>query len=152
MKKISQQELLDEGFWDGFKPKNWGKVARGAVRMGADALRMVAPEITNPLDKVDQARWGLKNSFEQGYEGIPDTRQLKSDLKQQITSNVAAQVYNDIKIGLAGQKMQMIPRFGVEQHGVDSSNGNRLYKVKVSSSQNPKGVWMLVDKKGNQSR
>ena len=152
MKKLSQLELLSEGFWSGFKKVagGVGKTARGAVRAGAEVLRTVAPEVTDPLDNLDNTLRGYKTAFQQGYEGMPDPRIVKQDLKNQITSNVATQVYNDIKIGLAGQNMQLIPKFGIEQHGVDPHNGNKLYKVKVSSSQYPKGIWMIVDKKGNQ--
>jgi hypothetical protein len=148
MKRFTQKEILTEGFWDGFKPRNWGRVAKGAIRMGADALRMVAPEITNPLDKVDQARWGLKNSFEQGYGGVPDQRQTQVDAKQKMGNAVAKSVHDNITIGLASQNLKLIPKDGIRKHGVDPSNGNDLYILKVSSPKNQKGEWMVVNAKG----
>lgn len=147
--KYSQRELCSESFWDGFKPKNWGKVAKGAVRMGADALRMVAPEITDPLDSLDQARWGLKNSFEQGYAGIPDPRQIKSDAKQKITNTVAKSIYDNISIGLARQNFKLVPTYGIKEHGVDPKNGNKLYMLRVTTPTSKNGEWIVVDGKGN---
>lgn len=149
MKKLTQKELLTEGFWSGFKPSNWGKVARGALRAGAEIARTVAPEIMNPVDDTRSALHRYKNSFTQGYDGIPDPVRLKSDLKNEITHGVANAIVNDIKIGLVRQNMQMISKYGIKHHGVDPENGNRLYMLKVITPQNRKGQWITVDSKGN---
>lgn len=144
----TQRELLDEGFWDGLKPKNWGKVARGAVRAGADIARTIAPEITKPLDNLETKVRGYGNSFKQGYSGVPDPLVTRSDARG-ITQQVAATVVNRIKMGLAQQNITLIPRYGIEQAGIDPHNGNKLYKLKASSSTNPRGEWIIVDGRGN---
>lgn len=69
--KYSQLDLLEEGFWDGFKnPKNKnpgimnklgkatrniGKAARWGIRAAAKTLDHVAPEVTQPIHKFEAA-------------------------------------------------------------------------------------------------
>lgn len=74
--KYSQQELLNEGFWNSFKKpfKAIGGIAGGLVRGGARALDYVAPEITHPLHKFeagvrDIARQTRKGA-DVGYGGL----------------------------------------------------------------------------------
>lgn len=145
---ITQRELLDESFWDGFKPKNLGKVARGAVRAGADIARTIAPEITKPLDSLESKVRGYGNSFKQGYSGIPDPLVTRADARG-ITQEVAASIVNRIKMGLTQNNLTMIPRYGIEQAGIDPHNGNKLYKLKASSPGNRRGEWIIVDGRGN---
>jgi hypothetical protein len=48
MRKFSQRELLEEGFWDSFvKPG-----ARGAWQAAKEVANVVAPEITEPFKKL----------------------------------------------------------------------------------------------------
>lgn len=148
MRKISQAELCSEGFWDGFKPKNWGKVAKGAVRAGADIARSLAPEITNPIDKLDSKLRGYAHSFEQGYSGIPDPLVMKSDAKQRIGSAVAHKLYNDISVGLARLNIDVMPEQGIKEHGVNPKNGEKTYMLKGVSRKHPRGEWMVVNGKG----
>lgn len=55
MSKLSQRELLNEGVWD--TVKSGGRLVGGAVGAGvkgiAKGLDVVAPELTNPLHKLD---------------------------------------------------------------------------------------------------
>lgn len=78
MKQYTQLELLSEGFWDLHKSpilRGVGKVAKGlsgvagaATKGGAFLARTLAPELTNPLDRLE--KWGreLKGNVEQGFQ------------------------------------------------------------------------------------
>lgn len=150
--KYTQRELLENdgngGFWSGFKPKNWGKVARGAIRAGADVARTLAPEITNPIDQLDSKLRGYAHSFEQGYAGIPDPLVLKSDAKQRIGASVAHKLYNDISLGLARSNIEIMPDHGVKEHGINPKNGEKSYILKGVSAKHPRGEWLVVNNKG----
>jgi hypothetical protein len=47
MHKYTQRELIQEGFWQGFK-----NAAKGAATFGKEVAKVVAPEITDPLSKA----------------------------------------------------------------------------------------------------
>jgi hypothetical protein len=78
MKRYSQAEILEEGFWDLRKSpivKGIGKVARGvgglagaAVKGGAYLARSLAPELTNPLDRLEAGARGFKDALKQGWD------------------------------------------------------------------------------------
>lgn len=55
IKKYTQADLISEGFWDSFKTvaKNTGKAAKWGVRAAAKTLDYVAPELTQPLHKLE---------------------------------------------------------------------------------------------------
>ena len=151
IKRLTQLEIISEGFWDGFKPQNWGKVARGGLKVAGDVLRTVAPELTDPIDKLDNKLHGYKNSFKRGYGGIPDPERERSDVRGGITGEVAQSVATSIKLGLVARGVTLIPRLGIQPYGIDPDNGNKLYKLKAKTSRSPNGEWMLVDGRGNSS-
>jgi hypothetical protein len=81
MKQLSQQELLNEKFWDFFKPskspilKGMGKVAKmgsgafmGATKGIAKALEYVAPEITQPLHRFEAGMRDIGDATRRGYD------------------------------------------------------------------------------------
>ena len=85
--KISQQELLDEKFWDFFKPskspilRGIGKAARvgsgalmGATKGVAKALDYVAPELTQPIHRFETGVRDIgdatRRGFDVGYGGL----------------------------------------------------------------------------------
>ena len=87
MKKVSQIELLDEKFWDFFKPskspilRGIGKAARvgagalmGATKGIAKGLDYVAPELTQPLHRfeagVRDVADATRRGFDVGYGGL----------------------------------------------------------------------------------
>jgi hypothetical protein len=47
MRKYTQRELIQEGFWQGFK-----NAAKGAAVIGKEVAKVVAPEITTPLSQA----------------------------------------------------------------------------------------------------
>ena len=47
MRKFTQRELISEGFWNNFK----GAV-KGTATLGKEIAKVVAPEITDPLEKL----------------------------------------------------------------------------------------------------
>lgn len=149
IKKFTQLEIISEGFWDGFKPKNWGKVARGGLKVAGDVLRTVAPELTDPIDKLDNKLHDYKNSFKRGYGGIPDPERERIDTRGGVSGEVAQSVSTSIKLGLAARGITLIPRFGIQPNGIDPHNGNKLYKLKAKTSRQPNGEWILVDSRGN---
>jgi hypothetical protein len=151
IKKFTQSEIISEGFWDGFKPQNWGKVLKGGLKVAADVARTIAPEITDPIDKLDNKLHDYKNSFKRGYGGIPDPERERSDIKGGVTGEVAQSVASSIKLGLAAKGIVIIPKFGIQPNGIDRENGNKLYKIKGKTAKNPKGEWILVDGRGNSS-
>jgi hypothetical protein len=88
MSKISQREILSEGFWDSFS---------SVAKMGAETVKqvgsIVAPEIADPLKKgIDKFRsvrasiqeagkpWQIRIKdwvIEQGRHPIPDAKHIK---------------------------------------------------------------------------
>lgn len=57
MSKISQKELLSEGFWDKFASSKPGRLISQGIEAGKQAASIVAPEIYDPLKKgVDKLR------------------------------------------------------------------------------------------------
>lgn len=55
MSELSQMDLLSEGFWSNLKTgaKKIGGAARWGVRATAKTLDYVAPELTNPIHKLE---------------------------------------------------------------------------------------------------
>ena len=47
MENITQKDLLNEGFWSGF-----GRTVKGAAVLGKEALKTVAPELTQPVSNA----------------------------------------------------------------------------------------------------
>ena len=146
--KYLQKDLLNEGFWDGFKPRNWGKVAKGAVRMGAQIGRVVAPEIMNPLDNAKSSILGFKNAFKQGYEGQPSDLEMKSDAKYKVGQEVSKKLYDTLSLNLAGKNIKIIPKHGIKEHGVNPKNREKLYILKGQTPGDPKGHWIVVNASG----
>lgn len=76
MKKFTQHDLLNEGFWSKFKKpfKAVGGVAGALVKGGARALDYVAPEITNPLHRLEAGIRDIggegRKGFSAGYGGL----------------------------------------------------------------------------------
>tara|TARA_R110002167_G_scaffold98020_8_gene258384 strand:+ start:7491 stop:7967 length:477 start_codon:yes stop_codon:yes gene_type:complete len=149
MRKFTQKDLLEEGFWDNFK---------GVVRAGANVARMVAPEITDPLDKLQNAYTDTKNKFKLGKAGVPDdantrplttheTEQLKNSAKDE-TMKVDKTTMLNIKMGLQSHDLSILPNSGLYYGGIDPRNGNKLYKVKVQDKNND-ARWVVIDTKGH---
>lgn len=70
MRKISQAELLSEGFWDTFKKpfRVAAGVARGAVAGAAKATEFALPELTNPLKGAESAAREIGDASKKGFE------------------------------------------------------------------------------------
>jgi hypothetical protein len=68
--KLTQKDILAEGFWDTIAAplRVAGGVAGAAVKGGASLLRKVAPEITNPLDKLEAGARDVGDALRQGYD------------------------------------------------------------------------------------
>ncbi len=73
---ISQKELCSEGFWKGVK--GIGKSGLGAVgaavKGGAKALDYVAPEITQPLHRVEAGIRDIGSAARLGYDAFSGGR------------------------------------------------------------------------------
>jgi hypothetical protein len=128
MKKFTQKELLNEGFWDSFP----ARVLKGAAVVGKFATKTLAPEIYNPISSVVS---GIK------------------DLNQQLikaTTPEASYIINK----LANQGYSIVGDIGKIK--MRQGDDKQLYKVSVvirqnfisSGEPNPQKIF-LVDKDGN---
>lgn len=78
MYKLTQLDLLMEGFWDNFtKPARIATgIARGAIAGTAKALDYALPELTKPLHGAESALRDIgrsaKEGFEKGSQGIKE--------------------------------------------------------------------------------
>lgn len=68
--KLTQKDILSEGFWSNIAAplRVAGGVAGAAVKGGASLLRKVAPEITNPLDRLEADARDVGEQMRQGYD------------------------------------------------------------------------------------
>ena len=64
MYKLSQKDLLSEGFW-----KTLGKGAMAATKGIAKTLDYVAPELTNPIHGLEKGLRDIGSSIKQGWQG-----------------------------------------------------------------------------------
>jgi len=148
MRKFTQRELLEEGFWDRFK---------GVVRAGAGLARKVAPEITDPLDQLQNTITGVRNDYKQGKAGVPDSKVDRplttSEVQQQRINSKDETVKVDkttmlnIKMGLEKHNLSMLPNSGVYLGGLNPENGTKLFRVKVQDRQGEQH-WVMVDTRG----
>lgn len=70
MEKLTQLDLLNEGFWSAFtKPvRAAAGVARGAVAGAAKALDYALPELTKPLQGAEAAARDIGDTAKKGFE------------------------------------------------------------------------------------
>lgn len=74
--KFSQKGLLEEGFWSAFKApfKAIGGIAGAAVKGTARALDYVAPEVTQPLHRLEagirDVAGATRKGWDVGYGGL----------------------------------------------------------------------------------
>lgn len=91
MRRYSQMELLSEGFWNLHKSpilRGIGKVARAgygaarAVTKGGEYLtRVLAPELTTPIDRLGQGAKNLGAAMRQGWDkGVGGKIQYFNDI------------------------------------------------------------------------
>jgi hypothetical protein len=77
MEKITQQDLLTEGFWDKFNPKP-------AIKQGWEAMKqvssVVAPEIHDPIKKTWDKAHDMKKNIKKAGKSVNDI--VVSDLIQ----------------------------------------------------------------------
>lgn len=147
--KYSQKEMLEEGFWDFFKPsrspilRGLGKVAktgyglaRGVTKGGEYLARTLAPEITNPIDNFGNWTTGLKDAISQGFD-------LGEGGKSKMIEDLLAEhgwvLDKTEKITKKGPNIIVFARRAI---GSDA-NGN--YKIDPRSKAFP----LLIDKYGN---
>ena len=65
MKKLSQKELCSESIWN--KLKSPIMAASAGI---AKTMEYVAPELTNPINKLGDAVVDVKNSVQRGWHGV----------------------------------------------------------------------------------
>jgi len=69
-RKLSQTEILDEGFWRNIAApaRVAGGLVGAAIKGGAKALDYVAPEVTKPLHGLERGMRDIGDSLRQGYD------------------------------------------------------------------------------------
>lgn len=73
---ISQRELLEEGFWKGLGKvaKTASGIAGAAIKGGAKSLDYVAPEITQPLHRLEAGIRDIGSSARLGFDAFSGGR------------------------------------------------------------------------------
>ena len=81
--KYTQRQLMNEGLWNKFKKVNsgFGSVIKQAARAGAEATKLVAPEIYNPIKNANEWRKGVYQKVREA--GIPFNRKLLNWIREQ---------------------------------------------------------------------
>lgn len=100
MSKISQKELLSEGFWDKFQKSSIGRNVNKAIEAGKQVASIVAPEIHDPIKKgVDKFR-DVKASIKEAGKTIEEKieRWVKEQGNFAITEPRKIATYPDGKI------------------------------------------------------
>jgi hypothetical protein len=127
MSKISQKELLEEGFWDSFSNSKIGRIGSQIGEFGKSVANVVTPEITDPLKKGsewlkntkknvkragmnrDQLAW--EQIVEDGYYPLSDKMRWKNKANSDGTSTGSvdvAELDHDLNTGepVAGRPYQ----------------------------------------------
>ena len=78
MSKISQKELLSEGFWDKFDPAPAYRQAKSLVK---DVSKVVAPEIYDPISKGKDWLKNFKKNFKRAAMSVEEI------VKEQLIEN-----------------------------------------------------------------
>jgi hypothetical protein len=135
MKKYTQQELLEEGFWKGI-----GSAVKGVAR-GADYIvGQVAPKAQSLYKDPYNAAKGLVRAV-QGKPPI-NTRQGTTSNNQ---SNISPQEMANIKRGLTSRGITLlnIPNLSY----TDQNTRVKYYNVEIES--NGRRIRAIVDANGN---
>lgn len=93
MRQLSQRELLDEGFWDGFKKvaggigraaKTAGKVAAAGTTAAGRLVDIALPEVTKPIKGAVSAFRDVKNAAKSAWDVLkPKMDKIRESLKDQ---------------------------------------------------------------------
>jgi len=135
MKKYSQKELLEEGFWKGV-----GSAIKGVAR-GADYIvGQVAPEAQRLYKDPYKAAKGLVRAVK-GKSPI-DTRQGTTSNNQ---TNISPQEISNIRRGLTSRNITLLnnPKLSY----TDPNTRNKYYEVEIES--NGRQIRAIVDANGN---
>lgn len=141
MYKISQKELLEEGFWNNFKNKIAdSKIARVGKQVGEltkSVANVVAPEITDPLRKAGEwvkstkkavKRAGMTSDeivkeqiIESGFHPHQDKNGVESKIKWG-KKNTDGTITGSIKVGELGYRNDGEPFMAAEFQNILKSN------------------------------
>jgi|TARA_R110002110_G_scaffold7140_2_gene36255 hypothetical protein len=153
MKRFTQKDLLEEGFWDKFKG-----VAKGAVRATAQIARTVAPEITDPLDRLQNSITGVRDAYKQGREGVHDPNvnkpltdtEVKAQVSQreEISEKLSKQIVDNIIRGLSSRKLTLVEGTPFVNAGIDRRGGGKIYKIIVTDGREK--FYTIVNSRGLQ--
>ena len=141
MKRFTQKDLLEEGFWDKFKG-----VAKGAVRATAQIARTVAPEITDPLDRLQNSITGVRDAYKQGREGVHDPAQVSQ--REEISEKLSKQIVDNIIRGLSSRKLTLVEGTPFVNAGIDRRGGGKIYKIIVTDGREK--FYTIVNSRGLQ--
>lgn len=135
MERISQLELLSEGFWSAFtKPaKLAAGLARGAVAGGAKALDYVLPELTRPLQGLEA---GVRDIGKTAVDNFERVFKGRTDYIRDELADIGYIVKDNVKIKRSGKNF-VIPAYKILQY---DTNG------KPNSEKSP--TPFLIDKSG----
>lgn len=136
MKKYSQKELLQEGFWRGVG-KTIGGVARGVDYVTGQ----VAPELQRLYKDPYKAAKGLVSAV----RGTPSTAATKDVANKKNVSNVNPQETANIRKGLASKNINLLNTPTLSY--TDPNTQVRYYNVEVESK--GKKINAIVDANGN---
>jgi len=130
MKKYTQLELLNEGFWNGIK-----SAGRGLDYI----LKKAAPEVRKLYRDPYNAVKGLKNA-------------IKGSNAQKTSTSVSSDVLMSIKKGLQRRNMIVSNQTPIRRVAIDPNSGKDIYTVTVIDTSSPSRAQrqIYVDKNGSQ--
>jgi len=148
--KLTQKQILSEGFWDNIKSaaNTGGKMIRGAYRTGKAITKTIAPEIYDPVNNIKQGLKGWGAAYTRGYHGIPEPGDEKFDRENSSNPQLARSVVEKINLGLEQSGYDLLPKYGFQPYGVDPKNGTKLYKVAARNKKTKEKVWLKINSNG----
>ena len=72
MYKLSQRELLEEGLWDSFKNSKIGRFTKGAIQLGKEIGKVVAPNTSSKLTNIASGFRSAKQRIKQSYQTLEE--------------------------------------------------------------------------------
>jgi hypothetical protein len=84
MKKFTQKQLLEEGFWDLHRSPAVSNIGRGLRSAGKGLLKtldVLAPELTTPYKQIGRNVSDIAGAFKSGWQG--EKGQIKKNLEDQ---------------------------------------------------------------------
>jgi hypothetical protein len=141
MKKYSQKELLNEGFWKGI-----GKVAGGVARGVDYTLGKVAPELQSLYKDPYKAAVGLGRAIKGSPSG-EDKQGYTTNNTPQKTNYASPQETANIRQGLSSKNITLLNNPTLSY--IDSRTRMKYFNVEIENQGRKMNI--IVDSNGNYS-